>query len=163
MTDPALVRKIEATGWSTVLLGAVCLGLAGLQAVVPMLLDSLAGSLDAQDDPMRAMREAWSSGAGGSAWVNAAFGVALVVIGVGAVRRARWAHPALTIASWGSIAVLLVLARPTLAPFFAMTGGGASSRAAMVVVAAGLLVAQIVAVLWFLKFWRRPEVREAFR
>jgi len=163
MTDPAVVRKIEATGWSTVVLGVICLGLAAIQAVVPELLDALSTSLDAQDDPTRAMREAWSSGAGGSAWVNAAFGVALVVIGVGVARRYGWAHPALTIASWASIAVLLMLAQPTLAPFFAMTGGGASSQAAMLAVAAALLVAQVIAVLWFLKFWRKPEVRDAFR
>lgn len=163
MTDPALERKIEATGWSTVLLGVVCLGLAGLQAVLPRLLDILAASLDVQDDPTRAVREAWSSGAGGSAWVNAAFGLALIAVGFGVARRAGWAHRALTIASWGSIAVLLALARPTLAPFFAMAGGGESSPAALLVVAGVLLGAQIAAVLWFLRFWRKPEVREAFR
>ena len=125
--------------------------------------DYPAASLDAQDDPSRAVREAWSSGAGGSAWVNAAFGLALIAVGFGVARRAGWAHRALTIARWGSIAVLLALARPTLAPFFAMAGGGESSPAALLVVAGVLLGAQIAAVLWFLRFWRKPEVREAFR
>jgi hypothetical protein len=33
----------------------------------------------------------------------------------------------------------------------------------MLVASAGLIVAQIVGVLWFLRFWNRPEVRAAFR
>jgi hypothetical protein len=162
MTDPALARKIETTGWSTVVLGVVCVGLAVAQAVLPGLLDRLAASLPSQDDPTRAMREAWSSGAGDTAWVNGAFGGALIAIGVGVARRVRWAHPALTLASWASVAVLVVLAEPTLAPFVATAGGGEGARIGMFAVAAGLLVAQVAAVLWFLRFWRTPEVRRAF-
>lgn len=163
MTTPAVVRKIETTGWSTLGLGVVCVGLAAVQAIVPKILEGLAATLDSQDDPTRALREAWSSGAGESALINAAFGLVLMAIGFGVVRRARWAHAALTFASWSSIAVLLLLAKPSLAPFLAMAGGGRGARVAMVAVAAGLLVAQIVAVLWFLRFWRKPEVRAAFR
>ena len=33
----------------------------------------------------------------------------------------------------------------------------------MLVAGLVLLLAQIAAVLWFLKFWLRPEVRDAFR
>jgi hypothetical protein len=141
----------------------VCVGLAGVQAVVPRILESLSATLDPQDDPTRALREAWSSGAGDSAPLNAAFGLILMAIGFGVVRRAPWAHAALTFASWGSIAVLILLAKPSLAPVLALAGGGEEARVAMLVTAAALLLAQIAAVFWFLRFWRKPEVREAFR
>jgi hypothetical protein len=163
MTDPAIARKIEATGWSTVVLGVVCVALAALQAVLPKILARLAASLAAEDDPMRSVREAWSAGAGEGALVNLVFGVGLIVVGLGVARRARWAYPALTAASWGSIAVLVVLAKPSVAPFLAMAGGGAAPRIGMLCVAFGLVVAQIAAVLWFLRFWRKPAVRESFR
>ena len=55
------------------------------------------------------------------------------------------------------------MAKPTLLPFFAMTGEDASSGWGMLVAAAVLLVAQIGGVVWFLKFWSRPEVCDAFR
>ena len=163
MTDSALLRRIEMTGWSTALLGAVCVALAAIQAVVPILLRRFAAVLDNADDPSRALREAWSAGAGTGAWVNGFFGAALIVIGIAVSRRARWAYPALTISCWASIAVLAILAKPTLAPFFAMEGDDASKGLGMLVASAVLLVAQIGAVLWFLRFWRKPEVRAAFR
>jgi len=163
MIDSTLARRIEMTGWSTVLLGLVCVALAAIQAVVPILLRRFAAVLDDPDDPTRAMREAWSAGAGMGAWVNGLFGVALVVIGIAVWRRRRWAHPALTISCWASIAVLAILAKPTLAPFFAMAGDDASKGLGLLVASAVLLVAQIGAVLWFLRFWGKPEVREAFR
>jgi hypothetical protein len=162
MVDPALARRLEMTGWSTVLLGIVCAVLAAIQALTPILLEHLAAALDAADDPTRAIRESWSAGAGTGAWVNGLFGAALIVIGIAVSRRARWAHGALTVSCWASIAVLAVLAKPTLAPFFAMAGGSETSGG-MLAAGAALLVAQVAAVLWFLRFWRKPEVREAFR
>jgi hypothetical protein len=159
----ALAKRIDTTGWSTVLLGAVCIALAAIQAVTPILLKRLATVLDPQDDPTRGMREAWSAGAESGAWVNGIFGAALVVIGIAVARRVRWSHSALTIACWASIVVLAALAKPTLAPFFAMAGDGKGSGGGMLVASAVLLVAQIGAVLWFLRFWRKPEVRAAFR
>jgi hypothetical protein len=163
MTASAIARRIEMTGWSTVMLGVVCLILAALQAVVPILLTRIAESTDAASDPLRGMRDAWSAGAALGAIVNGAFGAALSVIGVGVARRASWAHRALTIACWASIAVLAVLAKPTLAPFFALAGDDASTGRGLLIAGVLLLVAQIAAVLWFLRFWRKPEVREAFR
>ena len=162
MTDPALARRIEMTGWSTVLLGVVCVVLAALQGVTPILLRRFAAELDVTDDPTRAMREAFAAGAGTGAVVNGLFGAALIVIGIAVTRRARWAHRALLIACWSSIAALAILAKPTLAPFFAMAGGDAAGGRGMVIGSAVLLVAQIAAVFWFLRFWRTPEVRAAF-
>jgi hypothetical protein len=163
MTDSALSRRIELTGWSTVLLGAACIVLAVIQAVAPILLRRMAAELDVGDDPTRAMREVLAAGAGISAAVNGLFGAALVVVGVAVSRRARWAHRALLLTCWSSIAVLAILAKPTLAPFFAMAGEKTTGGFGMLVASATLLVAQIAAVLWFLRFWRRPEVRAAFR
>ena len=163
MIDSALARRIEMTGWSTVLLGLVCVALAAVQAVAPIFLRRFAAVLDDADDPTRAMREAFSAGADMGAWVNGVFGAALVVIGIAVWRRVRWAHPALTISCWASIAVLAILAKPTLAPFFAMAGDDASPGVGMLVASALLLVAQVGAVLWFLRFWLKPEVRAAFR
>jgi hypothetical protein len=145
------------------LLGVVCIALAAIQAVMPFLLDRIAAVLDATDDPTRAMREAYAAGAGAGAAVNGLFGAGLIVIGIGVSRRARWSHPALEVSCWASIAVLAILAKPTLAPFFAMAGDDATVGQGMLFVATGLLVAQGGAVVWFLRFWRRPEVRAAFR
>jgi hypothetical protein len=163
MTDSAVARRIDVTGWSSVVLGAVCLALAAFQAIAPFLLRRFASVLAAGDDPLREMREAWAKGAVTGAWVNGIFGLALIVIGVAVSRRARWAHGALTISCWASIAVLAILARPTLAPFFAMTGTDAGAGYGMMVASAALLLAQIGAVLWFLRFWSKPDVRDAFR
>ena len=162
-TDPTLLRRIEVTGWSTVVLGFLCGAVATIQVVIPIFLDHMAEALGAGDDPTRGMREALSAGAGTSALVNGAFGAALVVIGVAVARRVRWAHAALTLSGWASILVLGILAKPTLAPLFALAGRSASGGAGMLLASAALLAAQIVAVLWFLRFWRRPEVRAAFR
>jgi hypothetical protein len=93
--DETATRRVEMTGWSTIALGVLCLGLAGLQAVVPILLRRLDATLDAPDDPTRAMRDAWTAGSGTGAVVNGIFGVALLFIGFGVTRRLRWAHPAL--------------------------------------------------------------------
>ena len=123
----------------------------------------MAEIVDVTDDPSHAAREAIAAGAGTGALVNGLFGAALIVIGLGVTRRARWAHRALEGSCWASIAVLVVLARPTLAPFFALSGDGAASSRGMLVAAAGLVLAQLGAVLWFLRFWRKPEVRAAFR
>jgi len=163
MTDAALARRIEMTGWSTVLLGVVCLALAALEAVTPIVLKRVSEMVDSSDDPLRAMRDAWSAGAAMGALVNAAFGAVVIVIGFGVVRRKRWAYPALEIACWASIAVLAILAKPTLAPFFALAGEGAGAGSGMIVASVVLLLAQIAAVLWFLRFWRKEEVRNAFR
>jgi hypothetical protein len=163
MTDSTLSRRIELTGWSTVLLGLVCIVLALIQAAAPIVLRRLAAELDVADDPTRAMREVLAAGAGISAAINGLFGSALVVIGVAVSRRARWAHRALAISCWSSIAVLAVLAKPTMAPFFAMAGEKTTGGFGMLVASAGLVGAQIGAVLWFLRFWSRPDVRAAFR
>ena len=163
MTEPALARRIDMTGWSTVLLGLVCIALAAVQAVAPILLRRFADVLDDPADPTRAMRAAFTAGAGLGAWINGVFGAVLVVIGIAVARRARWAHAALTVSCWASICALAVLAKPTLAPLFALTGEGATSGRGMLAVSAVLIVAQIGAVVWFLRFWSRPEVRAAFR
>jgi hypothetical protein len=163
MTDPALARRIETTGWSTVLLGVVCVGLAAVQAVAPILLDHLAAALDANDESLRALRAACSAGAGAGAWVNGSFGLVLIVIGVAVSRRVRWSHRALTIACWASIAVLAILAKPSLAPVFAIAGEDATAGRGLIVASVVLLVAQVGAVLWFLRFWSKPEVRGEFR
>jgi hypothetical protein len=165
MSAPAseLARKIDRTGWSTVVLGAACIALAGLEAAMPLLLRRLAALLEGADDPTRAMRDALSAGAGMSAAVNGLFGVALVVIGIGVLRRARWAHPALALSGWASIGVLAILARPSLAPFFALARDDVAAGYGMLLAAGGLVVVQIGAVLWFLRFWKRQEVRAAFR
>jgi len=163
MTDAALTRRIELTGWSTVLLGGVCIVLAAIQAVTPFLLRQVADALDAADDPTRSMREAWSAGAGTGALVNGLFGIALIGIGVGVAHRRRWAHPALEISCWASIVVLAILAKPTLAPMFALAGDDTGGGPVMLAVSVALLLAQVGAVLWFLRFWRKPEVRAAFR
>lgn len=137
--------------------------LATLQAVTPILLHRLEAMLGDPDDPMRAMREAFSAGAGTGALVNGVFGAALIVIGIAVWRKSRWSHRALTFACWASIAVLAVLAKPTLAPLFALGGAEAVAGRGMLVVSAVLLLAQVVAVLWFLRFWLKPDVRRAFR
>jgi hypothetical protein len=50
----------------------------------------------------------------------------------------------------------------TLAPLFALGGAEAVAGRFMLLVSALLLLAQLVAVLWFLRFWLRPDVRRAF-
>jgi hypothetical protein len=161
--DTALVRRIALTGWSTIALGAVCVGLGALQAVIPALLARLDTALDGPDDPTQPLREAFASGAGTSAAVNAIFGAALVVIGIGVVRRSAWSRGALEAACWASIAVLALLAKPSLAPIFAWAGAERPAGSGLIVTSLILIVAQVVAVLWFLKFWRTPGVRAAFR
>ena len=149
----------------TVLKGHLCAFLAALQALSPLLLGPLDAMIDPSEDPTRAARAAFNAGAGLGAIVNALFGIVLIVIGVAIWRRIAWGHTALTLACWASIAVLAILAKPTLAPFFALAGGeaGAGEGTGIIVTALVLLVAQVIAVLWFLRFWRRPDVRAAFR
>jgi len=163
MTDPELARKIETTGWTTAVLGFVCVGLSAVQVALPKLLAALSASLDSGNDPTRAAREAYASGAGLGALVNLIFGLGLISVGIGVAQRRKWAHPALTIASWASIAALLAMAQPSVAPLVAMAGGGTRARAVGIGISVILLAAQIIAVLWFLRFWGRPEVRAAFR
>jgi hypothetical protein len=164
MTDDPLGRRIAVTGWSTVLLGAVCLGLAGLELLIPVLLTRLtdSGALES-DASFDRLRASFAAGAALSASVNAGFGLALGVVGVGISRRARWSHAALTFVSWASIPALVLLARPGLAPLLALSDSTAGSSLTLVIVSAILLVLQIAAVLWFLRFWKRPEVRARFR
>jgi len=162
MTESELRRRIDWAGGSTVALGLICFALAGVQAAAPALLRALGSELDPAEDPGRALREAWSEGAALSAAVNILFGAALVAIGLGVSRRARWAHPALELCGWLSIAVLAILAKPSLAPFLVLAGGERGARAAIVAVGASLVLAQVAAVVWFLRFWRRPDVRAEF-
>lgn len=163
MPGSKIARRIDVTGWSTVGLGALCVGLSVLQVAIPIVLLRLADTLDEAGNSGKALRDAWSADAGSSAALNALFGLALIVIGFAVSRRARWAHPALEITCWASVAVLALLARPSLAPFFVLAGRDSAPGMGMLVAAAGLLVLQIAAVLWFLRFWRKPEVRAAFR
>ena len=164
MTDDPLGRRIVFTGWSTVLLGAVCLGLAGLEVLIPVVLTRLANSgaleTDAAFDRLRA---SFVAGAALSAAVNAGFGAALGVVGAGVVRKVRWSHGALAVVSWASIPALVLLARPGLAPLLALSDATAHSSGALVGISVVLLVLQVGAVLWFLRFWNRPEVRDRFR
>jgi len=155
--------KIDAAASTVLILGVLSLALGAFQAIVPILLDRLAGSLDATDDPTRPLRDALASGSGLSATVNVVFGIAALVAGIGTLRRARFAHGAVTALCWGSIAMLLAIAQPSLAPLFVLSGGGAVARAAVLAFAVVLFLAQIGAVVWFLRFWRREEVRAAFR
>jgi len=59
--------------------------------------------------------------------------------------------------------MLLAIAQPSLAPLFVLSGGDAVARAAVLAFAVVLFFAQVGAVVWFLRFWRREEVRAAFR
>jgi len=168
MTDPAVAKRIDATAWSTALLGLLCLVLSIVQIALPVVLRPMVEAMNRElpgDPPTesQALQQVWAAGEGVGPWVNGAFGLALVVIGLGIARRSRWAHPALTIACWSSIAVLVVLARPTLAPYLAMADGRAALYRTVLAVGIALLVAQVACVLWFLRFWRTPAVRDAFR
>lgn len=162
MTEPAAARKIATTGWTTTLLGMLCLFVAAVQAVTPWMLARLSEGLDAVDDPTRAAREAWAANATQGAWINGAFGLGLLIVGVGVARRRRWAHPALTAAGWLSLAAIVLLTKPTMAPLLAMAGVSTKARIITWVVTLILLVAQVAALVWFLRFWRKPEVRRAF-
>lgn len=155
--------RIDAAAWTVLVLGILCLVLGAFQAVIPFVLDRLAGALDDPADPMKPLRDALAAGAGVSALLNVVFGAAAIVVGIAVARRARWAHRAFVILCWGSLVILVGLAQPSLAPIFVMAGGRGSVRGTIGVIAVVLLVAQVVAVLWFLRFWRRDEVRAAFR
>jgi hypothetical protein len=163
MNAPEVAGKLDATAWTVLVLGVVCAGLGALQAVLPAVLDRVAGQLDSVDDPTRRMRDALASGAALSATLNVGFGAAAIVIAVAVVRRSRWAHAAITILCWSSIAVLVALAKPSLAPILVLSEGRPIARACLVVSTAILLVAQVLAVVWFLRFWRRPDIRASFR
>ncbi|HEX4825278.1 MAG TPA: hypothetical protein VFV19_13310 [Candidatus Polarisedimenticolaceae bacterium] len=155
--------RIDAAASTVLILGVVSVALGAFQAIVPILLDKLAGSLDTGDDPTRPLREALAGGSGWSAGVNLAFGAAAIVAAVAVYRRAPFAHRAITALAWGSIAMLVAIAKPSLAPLVVLTGGGVAARAAVAALALLLFVAQVGAVLWFLRFWRKDEVRAAFR
>jgi hypothetical protein len=142
----------------------MCLALAGLELLLPVLLARLATSgVFEGDAALDRLRVSFSEGAALSASVNAAFGAALVVVGAAVARFVRWSHPGLTVVSWASIPALVLLARPGLAPLLAVSETTAGSSRALVGISALLLVLQVAAVLWFLRFWNRPEVRERFR
>jgi predicted permease len=164
MTEDPLARRVELTGWSTVLLGVVCLALAAFEIAIPVVLRRLdaSGALEG-DVALTRVREAFAAGAALSAALNGVLGAALVAVGWGVARRARWSHPALTAAAWASIPALLVLAGPGLDPLLAMSDTTAGSKRLLVVVSVVLAVLQAAAVLWFLRFWRRPDVRATFR
>lgn len=163
MSGRELARRVELTGWSTVLLGLVCLALGLLQVALPALLARLDTALSGVDDPTSArVRQAFGRGDPWSAAVNLAFGAALVVIGVAVARRAAWSHRALTVAAWASIAALAAMAKPSIAPLLAVAGAGEGTGPVVLAIGLLLLVAQIAAVLWFLRFWRRSEVRALF-
>ena len=59
--------------------------------------------------------------------------------------------------------MLLAIAKPTLAPLLVLWGDGALARAALLALTIVLLAGQIAAVVWFLRFWGREEVRSSFR
>jgi len=163
VTGDPIGRRITVTGWSSVVLGLVCLGLAGLEVAIPLLLARLAaGSALEGDAALERLRTSFAEGAALSATVNAIFGAALVLVGGGVARKARWSHGALTIVTWASIPALVLLARPGLAPLLALSDTAAGSSGALVAISALLLVLQIAAVLWFLRFWNRPDVRARF-
>jgi hypothetical protein len=164
MTDDPLARRIAITGWSTVVLGVVCLALAALELLIPALLARLADSGALQGDAgLDRLRASFAEGAVLSAAVNAGFGAALAVVGAAVARSVRWSHAALTVVSWASIPALVLLARPALAPLLAVSEATAGSSRALVTISAVLLVLQVAAVLWFLRFWNRAEVRARFR
>jgi len=96
MTDPRTEHKLDATAWAVSGLGTLSVVLGVFQAVFPIVLDRLAGALDAADDPTRPMREALSSGSALSAWINISFGIVSLVTGIAVARRSRWAHRGLT-------------------------------------------------------------------
>ena len=158
-----MARRIEVTAASAVALGAVCLLLAALEIAIPVVLRNLADAGVVEDPSFRAVRDAFVSGAGSSAIWNGAFGVALVAIGFGVGRRARWSHPAMTFAAWGSIVALAAIAKPSLAPVVALSGESRAASAILWIVATVLLAIQVGAVLWFLRFWRSEAVRSLFR
>ncbi len=163
MSATPAARRVELTAGSTVALGAVCLLFAALEVAIPILLERL-GEAGAGDDPaFRAVRQAFVSGATSSAAWNGAFGVALVVVGIGVGRRSSWSHPAMTAAAWGSIVALLAIAKPSLAPVAALVGAGRGATALVWGGGAFCLLAQAALVLWFLRFWRSEEVRALFR
>jgi len=153
---------VELTAASTVVVGGLCLLLAAVEAAIPALLAGLPDSGALDDPSLRAMRDAFVSGARSSALWNAAFGIALVAIGIGVGRLARWSHPAMTVAAWGSIAALAAIAKPSLAPLAALAGNGRTGQAIVWAGGGALLAAQAGAVLWFLRFWRSDGVRELF-
>jgi hypothetical protein len=155
--------KIDAAASTVLILGVLSVALGAFQAIVPAILDRLGGSFDTADDPTRPLREALASGSAMSAAFNLAFGIAALVTGIATLRRARFAHRAVTVLCWGSIAMLVAIAKPSLAPILVLSGDGPLARAGVFALAIVLLVAQIAAVVWFLKFWGREEVRSAFR
>jgi hypothetical protein len=162
MTDPAVARKIATTGWTTVLLGALCLFTAAVQLAAPPLLRRLTEGLETARDPSQAAREAWVAGASQGAGTNLLFGLGLVAIGIAVTRRVRWSHAALTAAGWMSLVAIVVMTKPTLSPLLDMAGVSTGRRAITWGVTALLIVGQVVAMLWFLRFWKRAEIREAF-
>lgn len=163
MTEGGLARRVELTGWSAFLLGVVCAGLAGLEVAIPVLLRRLAETPGLQEDAQLVrLGAAFSQGAALSAAVNAGFGAALVVVGWSVARRRPWSHSALTAVAWASIPAMALLAVPGVAPLLALGEATAGSKALLIVASAVLVLLQAVAVLGFLRFWRRSDVRALF-
>ena len=162
MTGDALVRRVELTGWSALLLGLVCMGLAGLEAAIPVLLRRLVAMPGLEDPALARLAAAFSQGAALSAAVNAAFGVALIAVGWSVAHRLRWSHAALTAVAWASIPSMALLAVPGVAPLLALGEQTAGSKSLLVLASVILVVLQAAAVVWFLRFWRREDVRALF-
>ena len=162
MTRNALVRRVELTGWSALLLGLVCMGLGGLEAAIPILLRRLAELPGLEDPALVRLGAAFSRGAALSAAVNTAFGVALIAVGWSVARLRRWAHAALTAVAWASIPAMALLAVPGVAPLLALAEETAGSTTILVLASVILVVLQAAAVVWFLRFWRREDVRALF-
>lgn len=163
MTREALARRVEMTGWSSLLLGLVCVALAAFEIAIPVLLRELADTPGLEGDQMLLrLSAAFSQGAALSAAVNAAFGVTLVVVGWCVARRRSWSHRALTALAWASIPAMAALAVPGVAPLLALGEETAGSTSLLVGASVVLVVLQAAAVLWFLRFWRRGDVRALF-
>ena len=163
MTRESLVRRVEMTGWSALLLGIVCAGLAVLEVAIPILLRRLAAIPGLEEDPaLTRLGAAFTQGAAVSAAVNGAFAAALVAVGWSVARRLRWSHAALTAVAWASIPAMAALAVPGIAPLLALSDGTAGSKRLLVLTSVILVALQAGAVFWFLRFWRREDVRALF-
>ena len=163
MTREGLERRVEMTGWSSLLLGLVCVALAVLEVAIPVLLRELADTPGLEGDQMLLrLGAAFAQGAALSAAVNVAFGLTLVFVGWSVARLRPWSHRALTAVSWASIPAMAALAVPSVAPLLALGEETAGSTTLLVGASVVLVVLQAVAVLWFLRFWRREDVRALF-
>ncbi len=158
-----LTRRIDATGWGSMALGLLCVGAAFFDLALPPILARVGSALGAADDPLAPLRESLAHGAALNAAVNGAFGATLMVVGFAVTRRRPWSHRALEITCWASIPALAVSVGPALAPLGTIAGDAPGTAAVMRWTSIGLVILQVAAVLWFLRFWRSPAVVESFR